>query len=225
MRSDDARRQRLLRLTGSRRQTENQVTFSIGGEILATLASLNRVLTADFLAGIDPIAQRLAESLHSGGKFLIMGNGGSAADAQHIAAELVGRYKVERPGLAAIALSTDTSILTAWSNDYSYETVFSRQVEALARPGDVVWGISTSGNSANVVRAFEAARLIGATTFGLLGRDGGKLVAMSDLSIVVPLTMTDQIQTAHLLIYHSLCAHLDEEFRLETMPPQVLNGA
>lgn len=189
------------------------MTFSIGREVGATLASLQTVLTPEFLADIDPVANRLAEVLKAGGKFLIMGNGGSAADAQHIAAELVGRYKVERPGLAAIALSTDSSILTAWSNDYSYETVFSRQVEALARPGDLVWGISTSGNSGNVVKAFEAAREIGATTFGLLGRDGGKLAALSDLSVTVPLAMTDQIQTAHLLIYHALCAYLDEVFR------------
>jgi len=197
------------------------VTFSIGNEIGATLALLQKVMTPEFLASLDPIAQRLAASLRNGGKFLIMGNGGSAADAQHIAAELVGRYKIERPGLAAIALSTDSSILTAWSNDYSYETVFSRQVEALARPGDIVWGISTSGNSANVVRAFEAARSIGATTFGLLGRDGGKLATLSDLSAIVPLTMTDQIQTAHLLIYHALCAYLDEAFA----PTPVSEGA
>lgn len=189
------------------------MTFSIGAEVGGTLAALREALTSKFLAGIDPVAGQLAKALRGGGKLLIMGNGGSAADAQHIAAELVGRYKIERPGLAAIALSTDSSILTAWSNDYSYETVFSRQVEALARPGDVVWGISTSGNSVNVVRAFEAARRIGATTFGLLGRDGGKLVGLSDLSIVVPLAETDRIQTAHLLIYHALCAYLDEEFR------------
>lgn len=194
------------------------MTFSISEEISTTLALLQKALTHDFLAGVDPVARQLADALRAGGKFLIMGNGGSAADAQHIAAELVGRYKIERPGLAAIALSTDSSILTAWSNDYSYETVFSRQVEALARPGDIVWGISTSGNSANVVRAFDAAQTIGATTFGLLGRDGGKLAALSDLSIIVPLAMTDQIQTAHLLIYHALCAYLDEAFRPAAVP-------
>ncbi len=200
---------------------ERQVTFSIGNEIGTTLALLQKVMTPGFLASLDPIAQRLAASLRNGGKFLIMGNGGSAADAQHIAAELVGRYKVERRGLAAIALSTDSSILTAWSNDYSYETVFSRQVEALARPGDIVWGISTSGNSVNIIRAFESARSIGATTFGLLGRDGGNLAVLSDLSVIVPLTMTDQIQTAHLLIYHALCAYLDEAFG----PPPISEGA
>lgn len=189
------------------------MTLSIDTEVTGTLESLQRVFTPEFLARLEPVARQLAVALEQRGKFLIMGNGGSAADAQHIAAELVGRYKIERPGLAAIALSTDSSILTAWSNDYSYETVFSRQIEALARPGDIVWGISTSGNSANVVRAFQAARGIGATTFGLLGRDGGKLAALSDLSIIVPLAETDRIQTAHLLIYHALCAYLDEAFR------------
>ncbi|SDA36981.1 SIS domain-containing protein [Sphingomonas sp. NFR15] len=189
------------------------MSFLIGNEVAASLSALQEVLTPQFLSGIDPIAQRLASSLRGGGKFLIMGNGGSAADAQHIAAELIGRYKIERPGLPAIALSTDSSFLTAWSNDYSYETVFSRQVEALAHPGDIVWGISTSGNSTNVVRAFEAAKAVGATTFGLLGRDGGTLAPLSDLAVVVPLKETDRIQTAHLLIYHALCAALDEQFR------------
>lgn len=188
------------------------MTFSIAADVGATLASLVRVLTPGFLDGIDPVARAIADALRGGGKILVMGNGGSAADAQHIAAELVGRFKIERPGLPAIALSTDSSILTAWSNDYSFETVFSRQVEALARPGDIVWGISTSGNSANIVRAFKAARAIGVTTFGLLGRDGGRMAALSDLSVIVPLSETDQIQTAHLLIYHALCAHLDVAF-------------
>jgi len=194
------------------------VTFSISNEVRATLAALDDVLTPQFLGGIEPVAQHLTQALRAGGKFLIMGNGGSAADAQHIAAELVGRYKVERPGLAAIALTTDSSILTAWSNDHSFDTVFSRQVETLARPGDVVWGISTSGNSTNIVRAFEAARAMGVTTFGLLGRDGGRLAALSDFAVTVPLAATDRIQAAHLLIYHALCAYLDEEFRPRAEP-------
>lgn len=189
------------------------MTFSIVDGIGETLASLRRVLTPEFVAGVAPVARALGDALRDGGKLLVMGNGGSAADAQHVAAELVGRFKAERRPLPAIALTTDSSILTAWSNDYAFETVFSRQVQALARPGDVVWGISTSGNSANVVRAFEAAREQGVTTFGLLGRDGGALAALSDLSIIVPLAATDQIQTAHLLIYHALCAYLDEAFR------------
>lgn len=188
------------------------MSFSCIHEIGNTLESLQRVMTPDFLARLEPVAERLVGALRQGNKFLVMGNGGSAADAQHIAAELVGRYKIERPGLPAIALTTDSSILTAWSNDYAYETVFSRQIEALARPGDIVWGISTSGNSGNVVRAFEAARAVGAVTFGLLGRDGGKLAALSDLAVIVPLQATDQIQTAHMLIYHALCGYLDEAF-------------
>lgn len=189
------------------------MTYSIVDDVAGTVAALQRVLVPELTANIAPVAARIADAIRAGNKILIMGNGGSAADAQHIAAELVGRYKIERRGLAAIALTTDSSVLTAWSNDYSYETVFSRQVEALARPGDIVWGISTSGNSANVVRAFEAARLVGATTLGLLGRAGGKLAAMSDLSVIIPLEQTDQIQSAHQIVYHAICAYLDHAFQ------------
>lgn len=189
------------------------MTYSIIDDVAGTVTALERVLTPELTGRIEPIAERLADALRAGNKVLIMGNGGSAADAQHIAAELVGRYKIERRGLAAIALTTDTSVLTAWGNDYAYETVFSRQVEALAQPGDVVWGISTSGNSANVVKAFEAARAKGASTLGLLGRAGGKLAALSDLAFVVPLEQTDQIQTAHQIVYHAICAYLDHAFQ------------
>ncbi|TPG51623.1 D-sedoheptulose-7-phosphate isomerase [Sphingomonas glacialis] len=185
----------------------------IAVEIAGTIASLQTAFTPEYCSAIDRAAEALTEVLRHGGKVLIMGNGGSAADAQHIAAELVGRYKVKRKALAAIALTTDSSILTAWSNDYNYDTVFSRQVEALARPGDIVWGISTSGNSRNVVAAFESARAIGATTLGMLGRDGGRLLPLSDVAMVVPLAATDQIQAAHLLTYHALCSHLDTEFQ------------
>lgn len=187
-------------------------SFSISGEINATLSALQTCFTEEYLDSVKQSASLLAETLKAGGKLLIMGNGGSAADAQHIAAELIGRYKIERRGLAAIALTTDSSILTAWSNDYSYETVFSRQVEALGQPGDIVWGISTSGNSKNVIRAFESAKSMGLTSLGMLGRDGGRLAAMSDIAMVVPLEATDQIQTAHLLTYHTLCAYLDSVF-------------
>ncbi len=180
------------------------LNFSVEREIGTTLAALQGAFTKDYLSSVERGAILLAEALAAGGKLLIMGNGGSAADAQHIAAELIGRYKSERRGLAAIALTTDSSILTAWSNDYSYETVFSRQVESLAKPGDVVWGISTSGNSQNVVRAFESARAMGVHTVGMLGRDGGKLAGLSDVAMVVPLAATDQIQAAHLLTYQTL---------------------
>lgn len=188
----------------------NEVDFA--SEIRGTIAALSQAMSDSYLASVAEAASVLVEAIRAGGKLLIMGNGGSAADAQHIAAELIGRYKVERRALPAIALTTDSSILTAWSNDYSYDTVFSRQVEGLARPGDVVWGISTSGNSRNVVLAFEAARAMGVTTMGLLGRDGGVLAALSDHAMIVGLEATDRIQTAHLLTYHALCARLDDAF-------------
>lgn len=184
----------------------------MSSQIRDTLAALSGAIDDAYLESVTRAASALVSALRAGGKLLIMGNGGSAADAQHIAAELVGRYQIERRALAAIALTTDSSILTAWSNDYNYETVFSRQVEALARPGDVVWGISTSGNSRNVVRAFEAAKALDILTMGLLGRDGGELAPLTDYPMIVHLSATDQIQTAHMLTYHALCAELDRAF-------------
>jgi D-sedoheptulose 7-phosphate isomerase len=185
---------------------------AMASEIRATVAALGEAMSDAYLADVATVASVLVDAIRAGGKLLIMGNGGSAADAQHIAAELIGRYKIERKALPAIALTTDSSILTAWSNDYSYDTVFSRQVEGLAQPGDVVWGISTSGNSKNVVLAFEAARKMGVTTVGMLGRDGGTLAGLSDHAMIVALKATDQIQTAHMLTYHALCDELDHAF-------------
>jgi D-sedoheptulose 7-phosphate isomerase len=154
----------------------------------------------------------LAEALRSGGKLLACGNGGSAADAQHIAAELVGRFERERPGLAALALTTDSSALTAIGNDYAFDAVFSRQVEALARPGDVLLGISTSGNSPNVVLAARAARARGVKVIALTGRDGGALakeLAPGDLHLNVAHPRTMRIQEVHLLVLHGLCDVVD----------------
>lgn len=150
-------------------------------------------------------AQIIIEAYRKDGKVLLMGNGGSAADAQHLAAELVSRFKKERKALAAIALTTDTSILTAIGNDYGFDYVFSRQIEALAQPDDVVIGISTSGNSPNVLLAMEKAMEIGAKTIGLSGKDGGKLVAVSSLCIVAPSNDTPRIQEAHITIGHIIC--------------------
>ena len=144
-------------------------------------------------------------ALKAGGKILFLGNGGSAADAQHLAAELVVRYRTNRKALAAIALTTDTSTLTACANDFSYEEIFSRQVEALARPEDVVIAISTSGKSPNVIKALQAARSIGAFTAGLGGRDGGDMVGLCDSLVIVPSTVTPRIQEMHILIGHALC--------------------
>jgi len=156
-------------------------------------------------ARITECSAMLVKVLTSGGKLLVMGNGGSAGDAQHLAAEFVGRFLMERRALPAIALTTDTSILTAIGNDYGFDDVFKRQVEALANPGDVLIGISTSGNSPNVRRALEAGKKIGATTIGLLGRTGGEIGAIVDVGLVVPSFDTPRIQEAHLLIIHILC--------------------
>jgi D-sedoheptulose 7-phosphate isomerase len=159
---------------------------------------------------ISSLAELVQASLTRGGKILFMGNGGSAADSQHLAAELVGRFQTERRGLAAIALTTDASILTSVSNDYGFERVFVRQVEALCRPEDVLIGISTSGNSANVVRAIEIGKEIGATTVALTGEGGGKLAAMCDLTLAVPSRVTARVQEAHILIGHILCELIDD---------------
>jgi len=154
-------------------------------------------------------AQDMAERLSRGCRILVCGNGGSAADAQHFAAELCGRYVKERRALAGIALTTDTSALTAIGNDYGFEKIFSRQVEALGRPGDLLVGISTSGNSPNVILAVEAAKEQGMKTLGLLGRDGGKLVSLCDETLVVPSAITARIQEVHQMVYHFWCEVID----------------
>lgn len=159
------------------------------------------------------LADACTNSLENGGKILFFGNGGSAADAQHLAAELVVRYRVNGRALAALALTTDTSTLTACANDYSYDDIFSRQVEALARPGDVAIGITTSGSSPNVLKALEAARRMGCVAAGLSGRDGGKLVGLADPLIVVPSKVTARIQEMHILIGHALCDVLEQRLR------------
>ena len=163
-------------------------------------------------AQIGQAAEALVDRLRKGGKVLWMGNGGSAADSQHMAAELVGRYNRERGGLASIALTTDSSILTSIANDYGFETIFTRQIEALCRPSDAVIGISTSGNSANVISAIAKAREIGAFTIGLAGRDGGQLATAAELCITIPVDSTARIQEAHVLIGHILCDWVEEAF-------------
>lgn len=160
---------------------------------------------------IEQCALWVTDVFHKGGKVLVMGNGGSAADAQHLAAELVGRFVLERRALPAIALTTDTSILTAVGNDYGFDEVFARQVEALATAGDVVLGISTSGHSANVIKALAVARERGCRTIGLLGRDGGRIAGMVDLALTVPSQETPRIQEAHQLIIHIICDLVEKE--------------
>lgn len=155
-------------------------------------------------------AQTIVNCLNNGGKILICGNGGSAADAQHIAAEFVGRFVMERPSLPAIALTTDTSLLTAVSNDYSFSDVFEKQVSALANEGDILWGISTSGNSENVIKALRKASKNNVTTLGFSGRDGGQMRGICDHIIVIDEKETARIQELHILSAHIICGLVDE---------------
>lgn len=174
--------------------------------ILENLHALDaQVLQAGVLA---------TQSLLHGGKLLFCGNGGSAADSQHLAAELTGRFIKDRRPLAAMALSTDTSALTCIGNDYSFDEIFARQVVGLGRKGDLLIGISTSGNSRNVIRAIEESRKLGMVTLGLLGRDGGQLKSLCHHSIVVPSDVTARIQECHILIGHTLCGLIEQNLGL-----------
>ena len=172
--------------------------FQRHAEVMETVA---QELTPAISASVITIVA----ALNAGNKILTLGNGGSAADAQHFAAEFVGRFLRERRALPAVALTTDTSLLTAVGNDFGFDQIFNRQIEALAQPGDVVIGISTSGNSANVALAMETAQQIGCKTIGLLGRDGGIIAPMSDIQLTVPVQETPHIQEAHITIIHLIC--------------------
>ena len=154
-------------------------------------------------------AGMLAQVFQAGGRVLIFGNGGSAADAQHLAAEFVNRFQVERPPLGALALTTDTSILTAVANDYDFREVFAKQVSAQGRPGDLAWGISTSGNSANVVAGLDASRGLGLKTLALSGGDGGPVAAAAEVALIVPSRNTPRVQEVHITIGHVLCDLVD----------------
>jgi D-sedoheptulose 7-phosphate isomerase len=175
-------------------------------EVFGRLAALSTV--------IEEAARLIQTTLSSGGKLMLCGNGGSAADSQHLAAELTGRFLKDRRPLAAVALSTDTSALTCIANDYSFDDVFSRQVMGLGRGGDCLLAISTSGNSRNVLRAAEAARATRIPVIGLLGRDGGALRTLCDVAIVVPSATTARIQEAHIFIGHTLCGMVEEALGL-----------
>jgi D-sedoheptulose 7-phosphate isomerase len=163
------------------------------------------MVIADLVDDIASSSELIIETLRSGHKILVAGNGGSAADAQHLAAEFVGRFLFNRQALPAIALTTDTSILTAVGNDFGFEKIFSRQVEALAQEGDLLLGISTSGRSVNIMNAFDAARQRGCRTLALTGCDGGPMLCSADQALVVPAKHTPHIQEAHLTMIHILC--------------------
>ncbi len=178
--------------------------------ILNQITEAQRVMTAmladqKLLSTLEAASKSCISCLQSGGKILLAGNGGSAADAQHIAGEFVSRFAFDRPGLPAIALTTDTSILTAIGNDYGYERLFNRQVQALGNKGDVFIGYSTSGKSPNIIKAFEEARSIGLTCIGLTGNRGGPMRDLCDYVLEVPSADTPKIQEGHLVLGHILC--------------------
>lgn len=178
--------------------------------IAASIETKQALLSSPELnQNIASAARAVVKAYQSEHKILIAGNGGSAADAQHIAAEFVSRFEFDRPGLAAMALTTDSSILTAIGNDYGFDRLFSRQIDASARPGDVFIGISTSGNSANILAALRAAKQHGLTTIGLAGV-GGKIQGECDICISVPSSHTPRIQESHILIGHIICAYVEQ---------------
>jgi len=170
---------------------------------------IRSISSAAFVNQITSVCELVADTLKKGSKILLFGNGGSAADAQHIAAEFSGRFVKERRAYPAIALTTDTSALTAIGNDYGFNKVFSRQIEALAVPGDLLIGISTSGNSANVIQALSDGKQAGCRAVGFTGNDGGKMKEICDITLVVDSKVTARIQEAHILIGHILCSHID----------------
>ena len=181
-------------------------------KILSDHLDVVKSITEESLVALREMSNQVIHSLSNGGKVILCGNGGSAADAQHFSAELLGRFVKERRALAAIALTTDTSTLTAIANDYSYNYVFERQVEALANRGDIFFGISTSGNSENVLNAAIKAKKLGCKCFGFLGGDGGSMLESCDLTFIVPSKNTARIQEIHLIGYHVICELVDLNF-------------
>jgi D-sedoheptulose 7-phosphate isomerase len=175
-----------------------------------SVANLKRFDEA-YVRSVDACIGELVSAFRSGHKLLVCGNGGSAADAQHICGELVGRFHLNRAPLSAIALTSDSSVLTAWSNDFEYDTVFSRQIEAHGKPGDVALGITTSGNSTNVVRAMEQARKLGMRAIGLTGASGGAIAGHCHIVLSAPATATPEIQELHMVTYHFICAEVERQ--------------
>ena len=180
-------------------------------DILLESIQVKEEILRNQIVQIREIAQLMIDCLKKDGKVIVFGNGGSASDSQHIAAELVGRFKKDRSALAGIALTTNTSILTSLANDYGYDVVFSRQVEALGKKNDVVLGISTSGKAKNVALGIKQAKKMGIKTVALSGGDGGEIVKLADVSLVVPSKITARIQEAHITIAHIICEMIEQE--------------
>ena len=184
----------------------------IKSQIKDSYETKQKVYEDEMLLGeIQKVAKLCVELYNNGKKTILAGNGGSAADAQHIAAELVGRYGFDRPSLASLALTTDSSNLTAIGNDYGYDKVFSRQLEGMGDDGDLFIGISTSGNSQNIINAFRSAKETGITTVALVGKDGGLMAELADIALVVPSHQTPRIQETHILIGHIICDIIEKE--------------
>ena len=179
-------------------------------------SNLKDSFVGENLEGIVSVIEAITAALKAGNKILLFGNGGSAADAQHLAAEFVNRFIIERPPLPAIALSTDTSIITSIGNDYDFSEIFSKQIRAIGQAGDVAWGISTSGSSPNVIKALEVAKKMGMITIGLTGKDGGQILKIVDHSLNVSSTSTPRIQEVHITVGHVICEMVD--FKLFQKP-------
>jgi D-sedoheptulose 7-phosphate isomerase len=191
---------------------EDRLQDFIAGELRKTASVIGALVAdAELARTIETVARLCVKALHDGNKLLLAGNGGSAADAQHLAAELVSRFYFDRPGLAAVALTTDTSALTAIGNDYGFERLFSRQVDALGRKGDVFIGLSTSGNSPNILKGLDEARLKGLVTVGLTGQGGGRMAALCDHCLRMPSSETPRIQEGHIVVGHTVCALIERE--------------
>jgi D-sedoheptulose 7-phosphate isomerase len=189
---------------------------SVAERLRQAAETLRQVSEGAYEQSVTRAVVELVAAMRSGRKLLAFGNGGSAADAEHLCAELVGRFQRTRRALPAIALTTNQALLTAWSNDHGFDDVFARQVEALGSPGDVALGISTSGNSQNVVNGLRRARELGLRTLGLTGHTGGRMGAHCDVLMSVPLDETSRIQEVHLVTYHALCAAVDDQLFGET---------
>jgi D-sedoheptulose 7-phosphate isomerase len=191
---------------------EDRLQDFIAGELRKTASVIGALVAdAELARTIETVARLCVKALHDGNKLLLAGNGGSAADAQHLAAELVSRFYFDRPGLAAVALTTDTSALTAIGNDYGFERLFSRQIDALGRKGDVFIGLSTSGNSPNILKGLDEARLKGLVTVGLTGQGGGRMAALCDHCLRMPSSETPRIQEGHIVVGHTVCALIERE--------------
>jgi len=178
-------------------------------KIFRESAQLKEAFVNENLLRIVRVVEAVTAALKAGNKLLLFGNGGSAADAQHLAAEFVNRFLIERPPLPAIALTTDSSVLTSIGNDYDFSEIFSKQIRALGQPGDVAWGISTSGTSKNVIKGLEQARKMGLVTIGLTGRDGRDVARMVDFALNVDSTVTPRIQEVHITVGHVICQMVD----------------